>query len=116
MRLFFKRLVIVIVMVLLALGWLLTLHAQMPPFPMLSVTPTNLVRHILHAPSPVLPTTNILLTWDRYTNVYFEVVGRTNLSMTNWYHVTNVPVWQTNVTIPVTKPAEFFTIQTISVP
>ena len=84
--------------------------AQMaPPLPPVA---TNAVRK-LPPPKAVPPVTNIVLEWKPYTNAYFEVLGKTNMTSTNWYHVTNVWIGATNVVLPVRQPAEFFTIQTI---
>jgi len=56
--------------------------------------------------------TNVVLTWDAYTNAWFEVMGCTNLVNPRWYHVTNVPVTQTSQVIPVLQRQEFFKVCT----
>lgn len=61
--------------------------------------------------------TNIVVSWNAYTNTWFQIDGSTNLADTNgWYFVTNVPCWRTNVTIVATKPQEFFRVSTIYTP
>ena len=59
-------------------------------------------------PSHAAAVTNITLTWDPYTNFFIVVSASTNL--VDWYWKTNVPIWQTNVVIPISAPAEFFRI------
>ena len=94
-------------LLLLALG--VSVFAQMPP--------TNTVtRRIIGKPNTPVLVTNVVLSWESYTNAFFEIVGATNLASTNWYHVTNAPLWTTNLTLPANRPAEFFKIQTVLLP
>ena len=79
----------------------------LPPLP-----PTNRVAHCWPAPKAQAAVTNIILTWSPYTNCWFEVLGTTNLAGTNWYHVTNTPIWLSTQSIPVTKPFELFKVET----
>ena len=99
------RLVLVLVLVL-AGGR--TARCQTTSLPLLSVNPppgrTNAVGGRI--------ITNVVLTWDAYTNAWFEVMGCTNLANPRWYHVTNVPVTHTSQAIPVTQQQEFFKVCT----
>jgi len=61
--------------------------------------------------SMATPSRKIVLSWNQYTNVYFQVEGTTNLL--DWYFVTNIfPKWPTNCALPMNRQAEFFRIQT----
>ncbi|HEV2694226.1 MAG TPA: hypothetical protein VG347_15135 [Verrucomicrobiae bacterium] len=89
---------------------LCALFVSAQPLPPPPVTSTNTALKLIVNPPHLRIITNCELTWDAYTNVYFEVRGSTNLG--SWYHVTNVPVWKTNVVIPVIRSQEFFKIVT----
>lgn len=98
-----------ICLIVLIFVLLLVLAATAAPTPQKGAT--LLMRRTSFAPSGVPATvapavTNIVLSWDPYTNAFFVLEGSTNL--TTWYPVTNAPIWQTNVTVPARQPAEFF--------
>ncbi len=74
--------------------------------------PPTITNRVAHLPIPYhqVAVTNIELRWDKYTNAWFTIWGTTN--MVDWYPVTNVFIGATNQFIPITKPNEFFRIET----
>src|ERR1700743_1986753 len=72
---------------------------------------TNIVHKIYHSP-PVKPITKIMLEWSADTNAYYRIDATTNLSSTNWYCKTNIPIYFTNVCIPIDTniPQEYYKI------
>ena len=56
------------------------------------------------------PVKTIVLTWNYPTNIVYTIQGSTNL--TDWFLVTNVPAWTTNVSVTATNPYEVFRIGT----
>lgn len=66
----------------------------------------------LPPPAQMIVITNLVVSWDPYTNAYFEVMGKTNLTGTNWYHITNASMAATSVVLRATKPQEFFKVET----
>jgi hypothetical protein len=98
--------IVILWLLLGALAW-----AQMPPLPA-----TNVVRSakLFSQPRPAAPVmTNILISWDAYTNAWIEISGTTNLAGTNWSVITNVPVWMTNYSMPMKYPQQFFRTRTV---
>ena len=59
------------------------------------------------------PVKTIVLTWNYPTNIVYTIQGSTNL--TDWFLVTNVPAWTTNVSVTATNPYEVFRIGTLIV-
>lgn len=65
-------------------------------------------------PQPSFPAiTNITLTWSPYTNAYVQVQACTDMFQTNWTVVTNVPLWATNVVLPISEPQQFFRVRAV---
>lgn len=80
---------------------------------MLPPIPTNMVPMEIEPPANVVPVTDIVVSWQPYTNAWFELQGSTNL--VDWYFKTNMPIWTTNITIPKsqTLPMEVFRAKTM---
>lgn len=75
-------------------------RAQMPP--------TNTVRMFTGPRVPKPVATNVVFSWDVYTNAWIEITTTTNLAGTNWTFYTNLPISATQFTAPMTQPAQFF--------
>jgi hypothetical protein len=56
--------------------------------------------------------TNFCLSWQPYTDCWFEVQSSQDLK--NWQHFTNIPVWRTNRWLPMTTNFLFFRVRTLS--
>jgi hypothetical protein len=88
----------------------------MPPALPSAVGPrtNNLFAKHATLPQPSFPAiTNITLTWSPYTNAYVQVQACTDLFQTNWTVVTNVPLWATNVVLPISEPQQFFRVRAV---
>ena len=93
-------------------------RAQLPALPPLPPAPSLTNSHTIQIgtnlyrqwtpPRSQPARTNVVLTWDPYTNLFVTVQASTNL--TDWYWKTNVPIWQTSVTIPVNQQFECYRI------
>ena len=85
----------------LMLGFsVLAASAQMPP--------TNTVRMFTGPRIPVPVATNVVFSWNTYTNVWIEITSSTNLAGTNWTFYTNLPINCTQFCAPITFPQQFF--------
>jgi len=74
--------------------------AQMPP--------TNTAR-VFTGPRQARPVaTNVVFSWDVYTNVWIEITTATNLAATNWVSYTNLPIGSTQFCAPIAFPQQFF--------
>ena len=82
-------------------------HAQMPP--------TNTVRSFTGPRVPRPVATNIVLSWEPYTNAWFVVETNSNLASTNWGVYTNIPISTTSVIVPMNQPQLFFRYKTVVV-
>ena len=82
-------------------------HAQMPP--------TNTVRLFTVPRTPRPVATNIVLSWEPYTNAWFVVETNSNLAGTNWGVYTNIPISTTSIVVPMNQPQLFFRYKTVVV-
>ena len=70
--------------------------------------PTNTVRMFTGPRVPVPVATNVVFSWNTYTNVWIEIYSSTNLASTNWTFYTNLPISSTQFVAPVAFPQQFF--------
>lgn len=97
----FHRPYIWILIALIFLAWAVR-GQPIPPTPKAVAVP------IVSAPA----VTNVVLSWDGYTNAWFEVMACTNLAEGHWYHVTNVPITSLSMVLANTRRQEFFQVKT----
>lgn len=78
------------------------------PTPKAVVVSTNKITRVL---VPVVNVhTNMVISWNPYTSVYFAVSNSPD--MINWTLYTNVPVWQTSLVVPMNHPEMFYKVAT----